>query len=83
VDALEGEPQRRLSALANEPRPDLDLPERAPRIFRDELRWLGERREERERTAVKARIASGDPSALEELQHQLARRGAARSLPPG
>ena len=49
---------------------------------RDELRWLGKRREEHERTAVKARIASGDAGALEELQPQLARRGAARSLPP-
>jgi len=83
VDALEGEARLRFSALANEPRPDLDLPERAPRIFRDELRWLSDRRDERERSAVKARIASGDPSALQELQDRLARRGAARSVPPG
>jgi len=83
VDALEGEVRLRLSALANEPRPDLDLPERASRIFQDELRWLSDRRDERERSAVKARIASGDPSALEELQRQLERRGAARSVPPG
>ena len=82
VDALEGEGQRRLSALANEPRPDLEPPASAPRIFADELRWLAKRREEQERTAVKARIASGDAGALEELQAQLARRGAARSLPP-
>jgi DNA primase len=83
VDALEGEPRRRLSALANELRPDLEHPERAPRIFRDELAWLRERREEQERRAVKARIASGDPTALHELQERLARRAAARSVPPG
>src|SRR5262245_27667065 len=83
VDELQGENRRRLSALANEPRPDLDLPERALRIFHDELRWLRERRDEQERKAVKARIASGDPTALQELQHRLARRGAARSVPPG
>jgi DNA primase len=83
VDALEGEPLRRLSALANELRPDLEHPERAPRIFRDELTWLRERRDEHERKAVKARIASGDPAALQELQQHLARRAAARSVPPG
>jgi DNA primase len=82
VEALEGEPRRRLSALANEPRPDLDVPERAPRIFADELTWFRARRDERERRAMKARIASGDPTALAELQQRLARRGAARSVPP-
>jgi hypothetical protein len=82
VDALEGEPQRRLSALANEPRPDLEPPERAPRIFADELRWLRARRDEEERRAVKARIASGDSTALVELQQRLARRASASEVPP-
>jgi len=81
-DALEGEPQRRLSALANEPRPDLEPPERAPRIFADELRWLRARRDEEERRAVKVRIASGDSTALVELQQHLARRASASEVPP-
>ncbi|MEN8159740.1 MAG: DNA primase [Myxococcota bacterium] len=83
LDALEGEPRLRLSELANAPRPDLELAERAPRIFRDELGWLMKRRDAQERSAVKARIAGGDPDALQELQRRLERRAAARSVPPG
>jgi DNA primase len=79
LDALEGEPRARLSDLANAPRPDLELAERAPRIFRDELTWLTTRRDAQERRAVKARIASGDPDALEELQRRLERRAASRT----
>ena len=81
VKRLEGEATRRLGALANEPRPDLELAVRASRIFGDELRWLQARRDEQERRAVKARIASGDPTALAELQDRLARRAAVRSFP--
>jgi hypothetical protein len=81
LDALEGEPRARLSDLANAPRPDLELAERAPRIFRDELTWLTTRRDAHERRAVKARIASGDPDALEELQRRLERRAASGTVP--
>jgi DNA primase len=83
LDALEGQPRARLSELANAPRPDLELAERAPRIFRDELAWLTTRREAQERRAVKARIASGDPAALEELQRRLEQRAASRTVSPG
>jgi DNA primase len=83
LDALEGEPRLRLSELANAPRPDLEQAERAPRIFRDELGWLMKRRDAQERSAVKARIAGGDPDALQELQRRLERRAAARPVPHG
>jgi hypothetical protein len=83
LDALEGEPRARLSELANAPRPDLELAESAPRIFRDELVWLSTRRDAQERRAVKARIASGDPDALEELQRRLERRAASPTASHG
>jgi hypothetical protein len=82
TDELEGEPRRRFSELANEPRPDLDEPERAPRIFSDTLGKLSEVRHDREKKALTARIASGQSDLLEK-QRQLERRRLAGSSPTG
>jgi len=73
VDELEGEPRRRLSALANEPRDDLGAPEQAARIFGDVLGKLKRQRLEREAKELTARIASGQ-SDIAEKQRQIEAR---------
>jgi DNA primase len=83
VEQLEGEPRQRLSALANEPRPDLDLPERAARIFADELAWLARRRGLREAQTLTARLAEGGADLLAEKQRQLERRRHSMDSPTG
>jgi hypothetical protein len=72
ADELEGEPRRRFSELANEPRPDLDEGERAPRIFSDTLRKLSQSRFAREKKELTARIAGG-LGDLGEKQRQIQR----------
>src|SRR5262245_1476711 len=83
LDALEGEPRQRLSALANEPRPDLDLAERAARIYADELAWLRKRLAAREARALNARMAGGGADLLVEKQRQLERRRPSTASPTG
>jgi DNA primase len=82
TDELEGELRRRFSELANEPRPDLESGERAPRIFRDTLAKLGRLRLERERKALTARIASGQGDLVEK-QRQLERLRSHSDSPAG
>ena len=82
VDELTGEPRRRFSELANEPRPDLDDGERAPRVYSDTLAKLSRVRLDHEQKALTARIASGQ-SDLAEKQRQLERRRLAGSSPTG
>ena len=72
ADELEGERRRRFSELANEPRPDLDAAEHAPRIFADTLGKLRRIRLAAEKKLLTARIASGQ-SDLAEKQRQLER----------
>lgn len=84
TDELEGEPRRRFSELANEPRPDLDAAEQAPKIFRDTLARLAKTRHDHEKKALTARIANGEVS-LAEKQRQLdeRRRLGSSSSPTG
>jgi DNA primase len=81
LDELEPEPRRRFSELANEPRPDLDAAERAPRIFHDTFAKLSRLRLEREKKALNARIASGEVSLVEK-QRQLDERRRGAGLSP-
>ena len=84
LDELEGARRARLSALANEPRPELDDAESAERIVTDELRWLSAQRERRDAAALTARVRSGGDDALEllrEKQRQLERRRESESEP--
>jgi DNA primase len=83
VDELEGEARRRFSELANEPRPDLDEAERAPKIFSDTLGKLSRLRLEREKKALNARIASGEVSLVEKQRQLDERRRLAGSSPTG
>jgi hypothetical protein len=73
VDELAGELRRRFSELTNEPRPELDDAERAPKIFFDTFSKLSRLRLDHEQKALTARIASGQ-SDLAEKQRQLERR---------
>jgi DNA primase len=73
VDELTGEPRRRFSELANEPRPDLEDAEHAPKIFFDTLAKLSRLRRDHEQKALTARIARGE-SDLAEKQRQLEQR---------
>jgi DNA primase len=70
VDELEGEPRRRFSELANEPRADLETAEQAPRIFSDTLGKLKKIRLGQEKKQLTARIASGQ-SDIAEKQRQI------------
>jgi DNA primase len=81
LDELEPEPRRRFSELANEPRPDLDVAERTPKIFHDTFAKLSRLRLEREKKALNARIASGEVS-LAEKQRQLDEKRRAAGLSP-
>ena len=72
ADELEGEPRRRFSELANEPRPDLDEAERASKIFSDTLQKLSRSRFAREKKELTARIAGG-LGDLGEKQRQIQR----------
>jgi DNA primase len=73
LDELAGAERQMLSALLNEPHPELEQPEQAARIFGDLIGWLGKRRRAREARALTARIASGE-SDLAEKQRQLDER---------
>ena len=72
LDELEGEPRRRFSELANEPRADLDVAEQASRIFSDTLAKLSRSRFAREKKELTARIAGG-LGDLGEKQRQIQR----------
>jgi hypothetical protein len=82
VDELTGELRRRFSELANEPRPDLDDGERAPRVYSDTFAKLSRLRLDHEKKALTARIASGQ-SDLAEKQRQLEQRRPAGSSKAG
>jgi DNA primase len=84
LDELEGARRARLSALANEPRPELDNGEMADQILSDELVWLTRQRAKRDAAAVNAQLRGGsDPTALlKEKQRQLEERRRAQDLPP-
>jgi DNA primase len=82
VDELTGELRRRFSELTNEPRPDLDDGERAPRVYSDTFAKLSRLRLDHEKKALTARIASGQ-SDLAEKQRQLEQRRPAGSSPTG
>lgn len=82
VDELTGELRRRFSELANEPRPDLDDGERAPRVYSDTVAKLSRLRLDHEKKALTARIASGQ-SDLAEKQRQLEQRRPAGSSKAG
>ncbi|MFI5320356.1 MAG: DNA primase [Myxococcota bacterium] len=84
TDALEGESRRRFVALASEPRPDLENPEHAARILRDELAWLARDQQRiRSRALTQSVILGSAPS--EDLitlkQRELEQRRAARGSP--
>jgi DNA primase len=80
LERLEGEPRRRLSALANEPRPELDEADHAPRIFKDTFAKLSRMRLDRDKKTLTARIASGE-SDLAEKQRQLEQRRVGHGVP--
>jgi DNA primase len=82
LDELTGELRRRFSELTNEPRPDLDDGERAPRVYSDTFAKLSRLRLDHEKKALTARIASGQ-SDLAEKQRQLEQRRPAGSSPTG
>jgi CelD/BcsL family acetyltransferase involved in cellulose biosynthesis len=83
VDELEGEPRRRFSELANEPRPELDAAEHAAKIYFDTLAKLQKTRLDQANKQLTARIASGEVSLIEK-QHQLdERRRLSRNLSAG
>jgi DNA primase len=82
LETLEGERRRRLSALANEPRSELDDAEQAPRIFSDTFRKLSRMRLDHEKKTLTARIASGQ-SDLVEKQRQLEQRRMTGGFPTG
>ncbi len=84
LDELEGARKARLSAIANEPRPELDDAEQANQILADELRWLSRQRDKREAAALTAQIRGdgADPLALlREKQRQLDERRLANEPP--
>jgi DNA primase len=84
TDALEGERRRRFVALASEARPDLESPEHAARILRDELAWLA-RDQQRTRSRVLTQSVILGSAPTEDLitlkQHELDQRRAARGSP--
>ncbi len=85
LDELEGARRARLSALANEPRPDLDDGDHANQILADELSWLTRQRAKRDAAALNAQLRGGvpDPAALlREKQRQLEERRRSQDLPP-
>jgi len=84
TDALEGERRRRFVALASEARPDLESPEHATRILRDELAWLArDQQRSRSRALTQSVILGSAPT--EDLitlkQRELEARRAARGSP--
>jgi len=84
TDALEGERRRRFVALASEARPDLESPEHAARILRDELAWLArDQQRTRSRALTQSVILGSAPT--EDLitlkQRELEQRRAARGSP--
>ncbi len=83
VDELEGEPRRRFSALANEPRPDLDDPEHAARIFFDTLTKLQKTRLDQAKKQLTARVASGEVSIIEKQRQLDERRRLSGTFPTG
>lgn len=85
LDELEGARRARLSALANEPRPELDDGEMADQILSDELVWLTRQRAKREAAALNAQLRGGSPdplALLKEKQRQLEERRRSQDLPP-
>ena len=85
LDELEGARSARLSAIANEPRPDLDDGDRAEQILADELRWLSRHRAKRAAADLNAQIRGGGQDAaalLQEKQRQLEERRGAQNVPP-
>ena len=85
LDELEGARRARLSAIANEPRPELDDAEAAGQILSDELRWLARQREKREAAALNARLRGSDADPIEllrEKQRRLDERRRSNDPPP-
>ncbi len=83
LDELSGEPRRRFSELANEPRPDLEAPERAARIFSDTLAKLKQTRLDHAKKQLTARMASGEVSIVEKQRQLDERRRLSGNLPTG
>jgi DNA primase len=84
TDALDGERRRRFLALASESRADLENPEHAARILRDELAWLArDQQRSRSRALTQSVILGSAPT--EDLitlkQRELDIRRAARGSP--
>jgi DNA primase len=83
TDALEGERRRRFLALASEARPDLENPEHAARILRDELAWLArDQQRTRSRALTQSVILGSAPTddLITMKQRELDQRRAARGL---
>ncbi len=66
--------RRRMTALASEPRQDLDNEDVAPQVYGDILAKLDQRRQDREARALTARLAGGGADLLAQKQQQLEAR---------